>query len=191
MAARGGTRAKGTDGNDFSHREKVASHYQISSDNKRRLKTSIFFHLLLFVFIVLKLSTEILNYFKISLKNVYDIALPKPSLWEWIWLSSILFIIPACLALRRNNITPMKIYVGGTFVCGICPLISAIIYHSGDLKVFLTADNTDKIEKFYGIPIVLILCVFVVVTFLVHSLSLMFAINLIRAWTPKKGKKKM
>ncbi|GFQ78589.1 hypothetical protein TNCT_161751 [Trichonephila clavata] len=191
MAARGGARAKGTDGNDFSHREKVASHYQISSDNKRRLKVSIFFHLLLFVFILLKLSTEILNYFQISLKNVYNITLPKPALWEWLWLSSVLFIIPAYFALRKNYVTPLKIYIGGTFLSGICPLISAILYHSGDLKVFLMAENADKIERFYGIPVVLILSVFVAVTFLVHSLSLMFANNLISAWTPKKGKKKM
>lgn len=29
MSARGGARAKGTDGSDFGHRETVASHYQI------------------------------------------------------------------------------------------------------------------------------------------------------------------
>ncbi|CAL1288780.1 unnamed protein product [Larinioides sclopetarius] len=192
MASRGGSRAKGTDGNDFGHRETVASHYQISSVNKRRLKICIFFHVLLFIFSLLKLSNAILNFFQISYSHVYDVTLPTPALWEWLWLISIVFTIPAFVALRKNYIMPMKIFSGGIFACGICPLVAAIIYHSGDLKAFLMTDASDKtIEKFYNIPVVLILCVFVSITFLVHSLSLMFAANLIRAWTPKKGKKKM
>lgn len=32
MASRDGTRARGTDGTDFGHREMVASHYQIRSE---------------------------------------------------------------------------------------------------------------------------------------------------------------
>ena len=38
MAGRGGPRAAGTDGSDFTHREKVASHYQTSVVLKYRFK---------------------------------------------------------------------------------------------------------------------------------------------------------
>ncbi|KAG8193046.1 hypothetical protein JTE90_028158 [Oedothorax gibbosus] len=192
MAARGGARAKGTDGSDFGHRETVASHYQISSTNKKRLKVCMFFHTLAFLFILAKSSAEILKFFDISLKALIkiDIPFPKPALWEYVWLTSIVFTFAAYLAFRRNNILAMQVYVGSTFVTGICPLVTAIIYHSGDLKVFLAQKIDENVEKFYGIPVVLILSVFVSVTFLVHSLSMMFGMNLIRAWTPKKGKKK-
>ena len=38
MAGREGPRARGTDGSDFQHREKVASHYQSSVSLKSRLR---------------------------------------------------------------------------------------------------------------------------------------------------------
>lgn len=42
MAGREGPRAKGTDGSDYAHREKVASHYQESVELKSRLKLLLY-----------------------------------------------------------------------------------------------------------------------------------------------------
>ncbi|KFM59629.1 Protein jagunal, partial [Stegodyphus mimosarum] len=184
MASKGGARAKGTDGTDYGHRETIASHYQISSTNKRRLKITIVLHMLLLIFVILKLSTEILQFVNISPMKFYDIKFPKAILWEWVWLSSIIFTLAAFYGLRKNNVIAMKVYSVGIFVCGIIPLVGAIAYHSGDLKVFLLSDNIGtNVEKFRGVPVVLITCIFVSITFLVHSLSIVFAVNLIRAWT--------
>ena len=46
MASRAGPRATGTDGSDFTHRERVASHYKESVLWKAKLKYSIIPHLL-------------------------------------------------------------------------------------------------------------------------------------------------
>ena len=49
MASRDGPRAVGTDGSDFSHRQRVASHYKESVLWKGKLKACLCFHLLLIV----------------------------------------------------------------------------------------------------------------------------------------------
>lgn len=47
MASRDGPRAVGTDGSDFSHRQRVASHYKESVQWKGKLKACLCFHLVL------------------------------------------------------------------------------------------------------------------------------------------------
>ena len=49
MAARAGPRAEGTDGSDFQHREKVASHYQQSATTKVKIRKSLVPHMFLTV----------------------------------------------------------------------------------------------------------------------------------------------
>lgn len=45
MASRGGPRATGTDGSDFTHRERVAAHYKESVKWKVKLRYAIVPHL--------------------------------------------------------------------------------------------------------------------------------------------------
>ena len=49
MASRDGPRASGTDGSDFSHRQRVASHYKESVLWKGKLKACLCLHLFLIV----------------------------------------------------------------------------------------------------------------------------------------------
>ena len=46
MSSRSGPRASGTDGSDFSHREKVATHYKDSVKWKSKLKLNLSLHLI-------------------------------------------------------------------------------------------------------------------------------------------------
>jgi hypothetical protein len=61
MSSRTGPRASGTDGSDFSHREKVASHYKDSVKWKSKLKLNLSLHLL---FVVLGAIWSVLGYYK-------------------------------------------------------------------------------------------------------------------------------
>lgn len=47
MASRGGPRADGTDGSDFTHRQRIVSHYKESVKLKAKLKYCIGLHLML------------------------------------------------------------------------------------------------------------------------------------------------
>jgi len=49
MASRDGPRAVGTDGSDFAHRQRIASHYKESVQWKGKLKACLCFHLVLIV----------------------------------------------------------------------------------------------------------------------------------------------
>jgi len=190
MAARGGPRASGSDGGDFGHRETVASHYLTSAVNKRRLSTTLLFHSVLTLYEVIKLSSEMLQHFNIQVEHIHSISLPKSVIWEWVWLSSLLFAIPAHFALKKNNATALKVFVGGIFVCGIIPLLGAIMYLSSDLRTYIElGSSSDTVEKFNGVPVILISCIFIMMAFLTHSLSIVFAMNLVDAWSAKKGKK--
>jgi hypothetical protein len=61
MSSRTGPRASGTDGSDFSHREKVASHYKDSVKWKSKLKLNLSLHLLC---VVLGAIWSVLGYYK-------------------------------------------------------------------------------------------------------------------------------
>lgn len=52
MASREGLRARGTDGSDYSHRQRVAGHYQESVTVKKRLKILLYVQAVLFVLVV-------------------------------------------------------------------------------------------------------------------------------------------
>ena len=61
MSSRSGPRPSGTDGSDFSHREKVAAHYKDSVKWKSKLKLNLSLHLLC---IVLGAIWSLLGHFK-------------------------------------------------------------------------------------------------------------------------------
>ena len=61
MSSRSGPRASGTDGSDFSHREKVASHYKDSVRWKSKLKLNLLLNLLC---VVLGVIWSALGHFK-------------------------------------------------------------------------------------------------------------------------------
>ena len=62
MAARAGPRAEGTDGSDFRHREKVASHYQESVAIKGKLRKSLVPHMFLTILAFGRLASVALGY---------------------------------------------------------------------------------------------------------------------------------
>ena len=44
MSLPGSQRIVGTDGSDFQHRERIATHYRISAETKTRLRLLIYLH---------------------------------------------------------------------------------------------------------------------------------------------------
>ncbi|KAF9819617.1 hypothetical protein SFRURICE_005570 [Spodoptera frugiperda] len=74
MASRGGIMVTGTNGADFEHREKIAAQYQISALNKSRLKYCMFFHHIMFLVMLAKLSADILDKLDIFILEIEDHA---------------------------------------------------------------------------------------------------------------------
>lgn len=68
MASRAGPRAVGTDGSDFQHRERVASHYQMSVSLKSEIRKLNIVHLLIWVLMAAQVSILVEKHVLCSVK---------------------------------------------------------------------------------------------------------------------------
>lgn len=183
MASRGGVHVTGTDGSDFNHRQKVASHYQISAIYKTRLKTAMLLHFFLFLAMCAKLAEDVLDRLDVFILELEELYIPKPLLWEWVWLASVLFALPGLTAVRRNRPSSMKVYVVGTVLLGLCPVIGAAGYFFKDMYAFVQHGHAVQgVELWQGYPVAVLWYAFLTVAFQAHMFSLYFAVRLILAW---------
>ncbi|XP_066903149.1 protein jagunal [Halyomorpha halys] len=182
MASRGGPMVSGTDGTDFPQRQRIAAQYQISAQNKSRLKYCVFFHYLLFFVMLAKLSADILDRLDIFILEIEELQIPKPLIWEYVWCISLLFTFLGLAAIRRNRIVMMKRYMMGISLFGILPILYATIYYLPDVWTYITTGETDEIELWQEYPYGLLWYGFILQTIQVHLFSLYFANNLITAW---------
>lgn len=189
MASRGGPWATGTDGSDFGHRQRVASHYQVSALYKSRFRFCVFLHGLLFLVMSAKLLEDILDRLDIFILELEELYVPKPLIWEWIWLGSLIFCFFGLSGARRNKSSSMQLYAGGTFLFGMCPVVGAGIYYIKDLWQFVETRDSSGLEKWQGYPVAVLWYIFLTAAFQVHLFSLYFAIRLVKAWKLKNVKK--
>lgn len=109
MASSVGPRAKGSDGSDFSHRERVASHYKVSAEMKPKLRRVLVLQL---VCAAMCLS--------VGLVIRYDF----PSL---ICFSGYVFGLPlAFYALKHNSATCINLYGVCCSVLGVFPCVYVV-----------------------------------------------------------------
>lgn len=188
MASRGGPRVSGTDGSDFSHRQKVASQYQASSLYKSRFRFCVFSHFVLFLVLMSKLLEDILDRLDIFILELEELYIPKPLLWEWIWLVSLMFTFFGLSAARKNTASLMKMYVTGTVLFGFGPIFGAGIYYAKDMWHYVETRNGEGLDRWQGYPIAVLWYIFITAAFQVHLFSLYFAIRLIKVWKLKKAK---
>ncbi|XP_013788704.1 protein jagunal-like [Limulus polyphemus] len=191
MATRGGPWVTGTDGSDFSHRQKVASHYHVSALYKQRLRFCIFMHSLLFLVMCAKLLEDVLDRLDVFILEIEELYIPKPLIWEWIWLGGIVFAFVGLSAARRNKLSSIKIYAVGTFLFGLCPVIGAGVYFFSEMWEYAETRDSSNLEQWQGYPLAVLWYIFITLSSQVHLFSLYFAIKLIRAWRLKSSNKKI
>lgn len=104
MASSSGKRALGTDGSDYSHREKVASRYQRSPQLKKSLQKLLVVQVFCWAFAVL---VAIMTWDFPSLLTVAGYCIGIPAGWT---------------SLQRNNITLINIYGVASSLLGIFPM---------------------------------------------------------------------
>lgn len=113
MASRSGPRAPGTDGSDYSHREKVVDHYKQSADLKTSVSKCLLPHMTLTFLVALKFVAVILG-------SQYFHPLEQ---WEMIWLCSGVTAYIGFGALSKNDVSRLSVYLFGNLIFGIAPLI--------------------------------------------------------------------
>ena len=113
MASRSGPRAPGTDGSDYSHREKIVNHYKQSADLKTGVRKCLLPHMLLTFLMAFK-------YVAVLMGSTYFRPLEQ---WEFVWVVSGISAYVGYGALSKNDVFRLSVYLFGNLLFGIAPLI--------------------------------------------------------------------
>jgi len=189
MASREGPRIEGSDGTDFQHRERVASHYETSAAYKLRLRYVIYLHLLLVALMLFRLSAGFCLLFNMQPPSVLqELEMPPAQMWEFVWLMTGIASLFGLIALRRNRAFLVQQYLIGTVLFGLGPVCYGIFSMIGDLLEYW--DTRETKITFFGFPAVLLWNIFLVIALQVHVFGMWFAWTLIGAWTSRGHTKK-
>lgn len=215
MASRAGPRAAGTDGSDFKHREKVASHYQMRYN--LHTVTAICYRIaneIVYIRIcvwILKMSfsaslkSEIKKltvvHFLIWILVAAQVAVSHlnlvshdlvamPYQWEYPYLLSLLPSFIGALAMPKNNISYLVISMISAGLFSVAPLIF------GAMEMFPLAQQLYRHGKAYrfifGFSAVSVMYLLMVIAVQVHAWQIYYSKKLLDAWfnsTQEKKKK--
>ncbi|XP_028655766.1 protein jagunal homolog 1-A isoform X1 [Erpetoichthys calabaricus] len=173
MASRAGPRATGTDGSDYRHREKVASHYQMSVSLKSEIRKLNFAH----VFIWLLVAAQVVVSY---LKLVSHDVVATPYQWEYPYLLSIIPCIFSFISFPRNNISYLVISMISAGLFCIAPLIY------GSMEMFPVAQQLYRHGKAYrfifGFSAVSVMYLVMVIAVQVHAWQIYYSKKLLDSW---------
>ncbi|XP_076736401.1 protein jagunal homolog 1-B isoform X1 [Maylandia zebra] len=192
MASRAGPRAAGTDGSDYQHRERVASHYQMSVSLKSEIRKLNIVHLLIWVLMAAQLNVfSFLSQVTVSQLNlVSHKVVASPYQWEYPYLLSIIPTVFSFLALPRNNISYLVISMISAGLFCVAPLIY------GSMEMFPVAQQLYRHGKAYrfifGFSAVSVMYLVIVIAVQVHGWQIYYSKKLLDQWftTTQEKKKK-
>lgn len=180
MTTSGSQRIAGTDGSDFQYRERVAVHYGDIAETKPHLRLLIYAHILL----ALPVITQLLAY---HLPFISTMTIPKPHLWQYIWLISIIPSLCGLISMNRNQVTLMKLFFGGTITFGLGTIMTTIIFNLDDLLAYRRMKinqqlSTNESQTFFGYPLLILWYIFLFITVQIHIYSLYLSNVLLKSW---------
>ncbi|KAK3747922.1 hypothetical protein QZH41_008371 [Actinostola sp. cb2023] len=174
MSSRAGPRAAGTDGSDFSHRERVASHYRESVRQKIKVKVCIWIHLFLVACLIVWIG--------LAFSRTVDFV-PEP--WIMAWCVSIIPAFIGLSALPKNKKIPIYLFAFGTIVTGIGPLMYGSSFIILEVVSNLSKGIVPATDNWRAMPFKMAVVAFVIQ---LHALSIYYANKLITAWSSKGEK---
>jgi len=156
------------------------------AETKSKLKWTTFFHLTLGALMLAKLLPEILDKLDIFVMEVEELFLPKPLIWEWMWIGSVVGTLFSWMASKKSNILQMRIFQITTLVLGVLPILIGMGVHFSDAYAFISEDKKTKILKWMGLPVAMLWYGFFLLALQAHSMQLYFSNVLVAAWQPKR-----
>ncbi|OTF78732.1 jagunal-like protein, partial [Euroglyphus maynei] len=181
----------GTDGTDYSHRQRVASAHSFSAISKHYLRVTFYLHFLLYLLIILKLSEDILDRMDIFILELQELEIPKPNLWEWLYGISFLFTIFGARATRTNSFRMIKYYLMGITLFAFIPIIWAQQIYFMDFYHFISERDISKLKFVWNnLPIAVIFEAFSIIAIQVHIFQLYYSYKLYQLWKPYAQRRK-
>merc|ERR1719510_1709430 len=129
----------------------------------------------------LKLLPELLDKLDIFVLEIEELLIPKPQLWEWIWMSSIIPAILAWSAIKKSKAFLMKIFQVFNVATAILPTLIGMSYHFSDFCEVITGNGDGMIAIWKGVPICILWYVFFFVALQLHGIEFYLAKTLIDA----------
>ncbi|KAJ3584701.1 hypothetical protein NHX12_015196 [Muraenolepis orangiensis] len=184
MASRAGPRASGTDGSDFQHREKVASHYQMSVALKSEVRKLNIAHAVIWVLMAAQVTVS-------QLGLVSHRVVAAPYQWEYPYLLSIVPCALSFLALPHNNVSYLVMAMISAGLFCVAPLLYGAMEM---LPVALQLYRHGKAYRFiFGVSAVSVMYLVIVIAVQVHAWQIYYSKKLLDQWftsTQDKDKKK-
>ncbi|XP_032645768.1 protein jagunal homolog 1 [Chelonoidis abingdonii] len=181
MASRAGPRAEGTDGSDYQHRERVASHYQMSVALKSEIKKLIYMQVAIWLLLLAQMCVG-------HLKLLPHDQVAMPYQWEYPYLLSIIPSLFGLMSFPRNNISYLVLSMISTGLFSVAPLIY------GSMEMFPMAQQLYRHGKAYrfifGFSAVSVMYLLVVVAVQVHGWQLYYSKKLLDSWFTSTQEKK-
>ncbi len=159
-----------------------------SAVSKNRLRYALYLHLALVALVLFRLSPAILVQFGVRPPPFLQrLQLPKPELWEFVWVASALAAFFGLIAMRKNRLALMQQCILGVAIFGLLPLFYAIYDMYDDLLAYWNTRLATR--RFQGFPVVVLWSMFVCVALQVHAFSIYFAKQLTSAWSVRGERK--
>jgi hypothetical protein len=183
MSLPGSQRIAGTDGSDFQHRERIPTQYRVSAETKSRLRLLIYLHFVLALLVFFQVITY-------HIPLIKTINIPRPHLWQYIWLLTIFPSICGLISMNKNHIFLMKIFFRGTVTFGLGTIMTTIILNLSDLFTYKKLKTNDiEPQTFLGFPLLIIWYIFLIIMVQIHAFSLYMANVLLHSWQQYKPTK--
>lgn len=161
------------------------SKYYFSAETKKYVKYSIHMHFMISLLIIVQLVFYFGNKFFSDSFEFPEV--PKPHVWEYIWLTSLIPGLAGYLSLSRNRLSLLKFYYYGTVLLGLAPILITMFFNASDLLEY--AQTKQSTNLFHNFPVIVLWYMYLFVVVQIHAFGIYFARVLLKAWT-KDAKKK-
>ncbi|CAD5208985.1 unnamed protein product [Bursaphelenchus xylophilus] len=184
MSSRTGPRATGTDGSDFSHRQRVSQSIKLSVQYKWNLKMLFGLHSLVLLAMWTKVGSEFaIRELGFKSKFFEKLDLPTAYPWEYVWCSSVVCIILGLLSFRHNKGNLLRIEYYSQFFLGILPCSVGLGSLLPELIDYIFNMESSRTPTFNGhFPMVIIWYIFFLIAFQIHIFAIYFTYHLLGSW---------
>jgi hypothetical protein len=156
-----------------------------SAEIKKYVKYSIYMHFVLSFLIIIQLIFHFGNKYLTDFTQFPNV--PKPNLWEYIWLTSLIPGVAGYVSLKRNRLSLMEFYYKGTLSLGIGPILITMILNASDLLDYAQTKKTTNL--YHNFPVIVLWYIYLFVVIQIHAFGVYFSKNLIKIWSREIKKK--
>ena len=161
----------------------------LSAETKKYVKFSIHLHVMLAILIIVQMVFHFGNEVLLTDAAGFQFPeVPKPQVWQFIWLAS---LVPACAglaSLNKNRLPLMKFYYFGTLVFGLGTVLVTMMLNAGDLLDY--AQTKETANLYHDFPVIVLWYMYLFVVVQLHAFGIYFSRSLINIWSKDGSKKK-